>query len=190
MTDSAVKVLAFAGSLREDSYNKALIRAARLVAGDGMTVEIVELDDIPLYDADVEAEGDPPAVTEFKERIAAADALLISTPEYQHSVSGVLKNALDWASRPPGSAPITGKPAAILGATTGRYGTARAQEDLRSILSYNDCPTVMSPEVLVAGAGSKVDDSGEVVDDTTLEFIGHLLEELRQLTLLHRSKEY
>lgn len=190
MSDSAVKVLAFAGSLREDSYNRALLRAAERIAGDDMTIEIVELDDIPLYDRDVEAQGDPAPVSAFKERIAAADALLISTPEYQHSVSGVLKNALDWASRPPGSAPITGKPAAILGATTGRYGTARAQEDLRSILTYNDCPTVPSPEVLVAGAGDKVDENGEVVDDTTLEFIGELLDELQELTLLHRSKEY
>lgn len=177
-----IHVVGIAGSIREGSYNRAILEAARSVAGDELHVEIVDLDDIPPYDADVEAEGDPHPVSRLKKSIVEADALLIATPEYQHGVPGVLKNALDWASRPPGDAPIHGKPTAIMGATTGSYGTARAQEQLRTTLIYNDCPMVKSPEVLISNVGDKVDDEGRVTDEETLRFIDELLAELAALT--------
>ncbi len=177
----SLHVVAFAGSLREGSYNEALLRAARRVAPAGLDVEVVGLDGIPLYDADLEADGDPEAVSRFKRSIRHADALLIATPEYQHGVSGVLKNALDWASRPPDDAPLDGKPVAIMGATPGAFGTARAQEQLRTTLVYNDCPMVNQPEVLVAHASDKVDEDGEFTDEETLRFVRELLDALSEL---------
>ena len=177
-----IHVVGIAGSIREDSYNRSILEAARSLAGDEVEIEIVDLDDIPPYDADVEADGDPQAVSVFKKRIREADALLIATPEYQHGVPGVLKNALDWASRPPGDAPLNGKPTAIMGATPGSYGTARAQEQLRTTLVYNECPMVKSPEVLIADADEKIDDEGRVTDEQTREFIDELLRELVSLT--------
>ena len=183
-----IDVLGFAGSLREGSYNRALLRLAERVLPAGMQLSIEEIGDIPHFDADVEAEGDPEPVTRFKQSIDQADAILIATPEYQHSIPGVLKNALDWASRPPANAPITGKPAAILGATTGSFGTARAQAHLRAVLAYNGCPTVPAPEVLVSKAPDKVED-GEFADEVTADLTHELLRELRRLALLWRGVE-
>ena len=180
MTET-IHVLGIPGSLRDESYNRALLEAARRVAGDTMEITIHDIGDIPHYDADLEALGDPAPVTEFKEAIRAADALLIATPEYQHGMPGVLKNALDWGSRPPSDAPLTGKPTAVMGATPGSFGTARAQEDLRQVLVYNDCPMVTSPEVLVADAADKVDDTGAFQDEATLDFVRQLLDELAGL---------
>jgi len=181
-----INVVGIPGSLRDDSYNRALLEAARHVNED-VEVRIVDIDDIPLFDADLEAGGDPAAVVHFKRAIYEADAVLIATPEYQHGVPGPLKNALDWASRPPGEGPLTGKPTAIMGATTGNFGTARAQEQLRQTLIYNDCPMVKSPEVLVSEAQDKVNDQGEFVDEPTLKFVGELVEALRELTLRNQS---
>lgn len=182
-----LQVLGIPGSLRDDSYNQALLTAAQAVAPDSVDIEIVDIGDIPPFDADVEAQGDPEAVTVFKDKIRRADAILIATPEYQHGVPGVLKNALDWASRPPGDAPLQGKPAAIMGATTGSFGTARAQEQLRQTLTYNNCPTVKTPEVLVSEASDKVDANGEFTDSATLDFIGELLRELVDLTETYQN---
>lgn len=186
-----INVLGIAGSLREDSYNHALLEAAQKVAQNvaegAMTVTITDLAEIPPFNEDVEADGDPDAVRELKQLIGDSDALLIATPEYQHGIPGVLKNALDWASRPPGGAALTGKPTAIMGATPGDFGTARAQEQLRQTLVYNDCPMVKTPEVLVANAEDKVDESGAFDDDETLEFIRQLLESLESLVRTHRN---
>jgi chromate reductase, NAD(P)H dehydrogenase (quinone) len=181
-----IHVVGIPGSLRDDSYNRALLEAAQNLV-DGVEIEIIEIDDIPLFDADLEAGGDPAAVVHFKRAIYEADAVLIATPEYQHGVPGPLKNALDWASRPPGEGPLTGKPTAIMGATTGNYGTARAQEQLRQTLVYNNCPMVKVPEVLVSEAQDKVNENGEFVDEATLKFVGELLEALRGLTLQTQS---
>ncbi len=126
-----VRVLGFAGSLRKGSYNRALLRAAGQLAPEEMSLEVFDLSPIPLYNADIEAAGVPEPVHEFKERIAAADALLIVTPEYLYSVPGVLKNALDWASRLPKDSPLNRKPVAITGAG-GLFGTVRAQGHLLS----------------------------------------------------------
>lgn len=177
-----IRVLAFAGSLREKSYNRGLLRAAREVAPGGMEITIHDLAPIPLYNADVEAKGFPEAVQAFHAAIRAADALLIATPEYQTGVPGVLKNALDWASRPPKDSPIGGKPVAIMGATPGKWGTARAQLQLRHTLIYNGNPMVTKPEVLVSDAADRFDDDSNLTHEATRTFIGKLLESLDDLT--------
>lgn len=173
-----ISVCGFAGSLRQHSYNRMLISAAAEVAPERMTVEPFDLSDIPLFNYDVEQQGDPAPVTAFKDAIAAADAVLIATPEYQHGVPGVLKNALDWASRPPRESVLRGKPTAIMGASPGRTGTARAQSQLRQTLVYNDTRAVQKPEVLVANAKSLFDDEGRLTDDTTRDFVRRLLDAL------------
>lgn len=178
-----LRVLGFAGSLRDGSYNRALIRAARELAPRGMTIESFDLGEIPLYDRDVEKEGDPEPVSDFKRAIREADAVLIATPEYQHGISGVLKNALDWASRPPGDSPLQEKPAAIMGASPGFTGTARAQEQLRQVLAYNSTHALLQPEVLVSRVHQKVDDEGRLTDEDSREWIGKLLEGLYDWTL-------
>lgn len=182
LEERPISVVAFAGSLRVGSYNRALLRVAQRVAPESMDVDVVDLRGIPLFDADVEERGDPGSVAEFKDRVARADALLVATPEYQHSVPGVLKNALDWASRPPWDPPIGGAPTAIMGATPGGLGTTRAQEHLRSILAYNACPTVARPEVLVSNAAIKVNEDGEFTDPQTLRLVAELLDGLADLT--------
>jgi chromate reductase, NAD(P)H dehydrogenase (quinone) len=159
-----VRILGIAGSLREGSYNRALLRAARELLPEG--VELVEHDigALPFYDGDVEAAGDPEAVVALKDAIRSADALLIATPEYNRGVSGVLKNAIDWASRPSFASPLTAKPVAIIGASTGRGGTARAQEQLRSALEFSRAEVLEQPEVLVPEAFMRFDEQGELVD--------------------------
>ena len=176
---ASIHVLAFAGSLRSGSYNRALLRAAVELAPDGVTIDIVPLDDIPFYDRDVEREGDPEPVVELKQAIDAADALLIATPEYQHSIPGVLKNALDWASRPHRRSVLIGKPAAIMGAAPGRFGTARGQDALREVLAYNQCFVLPRPGVLVGNARDKFDDDLRLVDESTRERVAKLLTHLK-----------
>lgn len=173
-----MKILGIAGSLRESSYNRALLRAARELLPEG--VELVEHDlrDLPFYDGDVEAAGDPDSVVEFKQAIREADALLIATPEYNRGVPGVLKNAIDWASRPPLGSPLTGKPVAIMGASTGRGGTARAQEQLRSALEFSRANVLEQPEVLVPEAFMRFDQQGELVDGGARAELAELLDTL------------
>jgi chromate reductase len=168
-------VLGIAGSLRSGSYNRALLRAAVELAPPTMGIDIFDLAPIPLYNYDIEQQGDPEPVTRFKQAIAAADALLICTPEYQQGVPGVLKNAIDWASRPPGRSVLQDKPVAIMGASPGMTATARAQTQLRQTLAYNNCPTLMRPEVLVARAHEKFDAEGRLTNETTAKFVRELL---------------
>jgi len=140
-----IKVLAFAGSLRKGSYNKALIRAAVEVAPENVAVEAFDLEGIPLFNQEFEA--DPPQkVKEFKDRIRAADALLIATPEYNYSIPGILKNAIDCASRPKADTPLEGKPVAIMSASTGRLGGARAQYHLRQAFIFLNMQPVNRPK--------------------------------------------
>jgi chromate reductase, NAD(P)H dehydrogenase (quinone) len=181
-----VRILAFAGSLRRGSYNRALVRTAAEVAPDGVTVDTFDLEGIPLFNADVEVQGYPDRVQEFHQAISDSDALLIATPEYQHGIPGVLKNAIDWASRPPRTAAIIGKPVAIMGAAPGLWGTARAQVQLRQVLVYNNCPMVMKPEVLVANAKERFDEEGRLVHEATRVFIRELLESLGALAHRYR----
>lgn len=167
-----------AGSLREGSFNRALIGTAADLAPSRLEIVPFGLEGIPMFNADVEKAGDPEPVVRWKQAIAAADGLLISTPEYQRGVPGVLKNALDWASRPPGQSALRRKPVAIMGAATGMTGTARAQSQLRQTLIYNDCRMVQRPEVLVADARSKFDEDGTFHDETGKKFLGELLDKL------------
>jgi chromate reductase len=173
--DPVLTILGIAGSLRRASYNRGLIRAAIEVAPTGTQVNAFDLGAIPMFDADVEAAGEPAAVTDFKEAIAAADALVIATPEYNHCIPGVLKNAIDWASRPARRSVLTGKPVAIMGATTGGGGTARAQAHLRDGLSYTNGFVLPLPEVLVGRAGEKFDVDGNLTDATTRQEVRDLL---------------
>jgi chromate reductase len=171
-----MRVLGIAGSLRAGSLNLALLRAAVEVAPPGMEIDVFAgLAALPLYNADVEAEGDPAPVVVLKSAIRDADALLIATPEYNYGVPGVLKNAIDWASRPPGKSVLNGKPAAIMGASPSGTGTARAQLALRQSFVFTDTRTLHRPEVLVARAQEKVDAYGRLTDDKTRGFIRDLL---------------
>ena len=173
-----LKVLGFAGSLRQGSYNAALLNAARELAPAGMTVETFGLHDIPLYNEDVRQAGLPAAVTAFREAIAAADALLIVTPEYNFSVPGVLKNAIDWASRPP-EQPFDGKLLAIMSAAGGRLGGARAQYHLRQCFVFLNAHLLNRPEVMIGGASEAFDGDGRLVDEKAREMVVRQLEALR-----------
>jgi chromate reductase len=171
----AERIVAFAGSLRKGSYNRALIEAAAELAPEGMTVESIEIGSLPFYNADVEAKGDPPAVTAFKAALAAGDGLLIATPEYNDGVPGVLTNAMDWGSRLPGRAPLIGKPVAVMGASPSQAGTARAQLHLRQILNHVQARVLPPPELLVAKAHERFDQELRLNDEVTRKVLGDLL---------------
>lgn len=172
------RILGFAGSLRSGSYNRALLRAAAEEAPDGVAIETFDLTNIPLYNQDVEDQGDPAEVAEFKDAISRCDGVLISTPEYQHGMTGVLKNALDWASRPAGNSVMQDKPVAIMGASPSPKGTARSQTQLRQTLNHVQADMVCSPEVPVAHAREKFDDEGVFTDEPGRSSIAELLEAL------------
>ncbi len=175
-----VHVLALSGSLRAGSYNTAALRAAAELAPAGMTVEIADLGNLPLFNGDVERAGWPPAALDLARRVAAADALLIATPEYNHSFSAAVKNALDWLSRsapgmPPKTEVLAGKPVALLGAASGRSGTGRAQLHLRQVFAYLDMHPVNRPEVLIDHAAQKFGAGGRLTDEPTRAVIRALL---------------
>jgi chromate reductase len=178
-----IKILGFAGSLRRGSYNRGLIRAAVELAPPGTTVEMFELGDIPLYNQDIEDLGDPPAVASFKKAIAGADALVVATPEYNHCIPGVLKNALDWASRPRLTSALRDKPVAILGASSGKGATARAQANLREAFVFVGAVVMPLPEVLVASAAEHFDADGNVTDPELRASIVELVEALARWTV-------
>jgi chromate reductase len=173
-----VRVLGICGSLRKSSYNRAALRAASELLPDGMSLILAEIADIPLYNEDVRQAGFPPPVQRLREAIAAADALLFATPEYNYSVSGVLKNAIDWASRPPDQ-PFNGKPVAVMGASAGLWGTSRAQYHLRQSCVFLNMLPINKPEVLIAQAQNKFDAEGRLTDQTTRDLIAQLLVALR-----------
>jgi chromate reductase len=179
--DGKVKVLGFAGSLRKGSFNRMLLRAAAEVAPPDVELEIFEIQGIPPFNQDLENEPHE-KVREFKEKVKAADAILIATPEYNYSVPGVLKNALDVASRPYGTNPFEGKPVAIMGASIGMLGTARAQYHLRQTMVFFNCFVLNRPEIMVPFAEQKFDASGNLTDDRTKQLIGDLLTELATWT--------
>ncbi len=182
------KILGFAGSLRKDSYNKALLRAALELLPKGVELEIFDLEGIPLFNQDLENEP-VEKVKEFKAKIKAADALLIATPEYNYSIPGVLKNAIDCASRPHGDNAFEHKPVAIMGASPGMLGTARAQFDLRHCFIFLTCFALSQPEVLVSFAHEKIDKDGNVIDQKTRGLIRQLLENLVTLSIKLASSE-
>ena len=182
-----ITVLGFAGSLRQGSYNRMALRAAAELMPAGTTLETYDIAAIPLYNEDVREAGFPPAVQAFRDRIAAADALLIVTPEYNYSVPGVLKNAIDWASRPP-SQPFDGKPLAIMGASPGTLGTARAQYHLRQTCVFLNMLPVNRPEVMIAKAHEKFDEGGRLTDAPTRKFVADLMSALAEWTRRLRNK--
>lgn len=176
-----VRILGIAGSLRHESYNRAALRAATELAPEGAAIETFELDGIPGFNQD-EEQNPPAKVTELKRRIREADAILIVTPEYNYSVPGVLKNAIDWASRPYGDSAWNGKPAAIMGASVGTIGTARAQYHLRQMMVFLNMFPVNQPEVMIGNASERFDAEGKLTDDATKEFIRQLLQNLVEWT--------
>ncbi len=166
-----LRILGVAGSLRSGSLNRALLRAAVDLAPEGMTIEVFDLSEVPLYNGDVEAAGDPPGVAAFKQAIAAADGVLFATPEYNHGVPGVMKNAVDWASRPPREAVLGGKPVGLIGASPGITGTARGQSQLRQAFEFTNSYCMPQPELLVFKAHEKFDAEGRLTDAATGEFL-------------------
>ena len=169
-----IKILGIVGSLRKDSYNHFALKAAQELLPAGVALNLIELHGIPLFNQDLETKM-PAAVAELKRQILAADAILFATPEYNYSVAGVLKNAIDWASRPYGESAWTGKPAALMGASTGSLGTARAQYHLRQMLVTLDMPVVNQPEVMIDNAAQRFDQGGKLTDEPTGQSIQKLL---------------
>jgi len=172
-----VNILGFAGSLRKDSYNRSLLRAALELVPKNARLEIFDLEGIPLFNQDLENQPSE-KVKKFKAKIRAADAILIATPEYNYSVPGVLKNAIDCASRPYGDNAFEHKPVAIMGASIGMMGTARAQYHLRQCFVFLSCFALNHPEVMVPFAQEKIDKDGKVTDQKTRQLIRELLENL------------
>jgi chromate reductase len=184
-----LKILALPGSLRVGSYNRLLIHAAQEVAPAGVDIEIHEIDDVPLYDADIDTDSSPEAVARLRDAIAAADALLLASPEYNYSLPGVLKNAIDWASRPAGKSVLQRKPVAIMGASTGTGGTIRAQLAWRPVFLFTDSPVVGKPEVYVSKAADKFDREGRLTDEMARGLIAKLLANLVELAQRAKSQE-
>ena len=172
-----VSILGFAGSLRKASYNRALLRAAAELVPAGAQLEIFDLEGIPPFNQDLENQPCE-RVKEFKAKIKAADAVLIATPEYNYSIPGVLKNAIDAASRPYGDNAFAHKPVAIMGASSGMLGSARAQYHLRQCFVFLTCFALNRPEVIVPYAGDKIDEKGNLTDAKTRETIAELLKGL------------
>ena len=182
MSDAGgIKVLGICGSLRKGSFNMAALRTAIELRPAGMTVEVADISQIPLYNEDVRQQGFPPPVQKLREQIAAADALLFACPEYNYSMSGVLKNAIDWASRPPDQ-PFAGKACAILGAAAGMAGSARAQGDLRRSMVFLDMHPLNKPEVLIGQAQTKFDENGNLTDEAAKGFIRDMMAALAAWT--------
>ena len=180
-------VVGFAGSLRHGSYNRALLRAAMELAPSALHIVIHELDGIPLYNADLEAAGTTPTVVQLRDAIRQADGLLIATPEYNHGVPGVLKNTIDWLSRPPRESALNGKVAAVMGASPGMTGTARAQSQLRQAFVFTNTYALLQPEVLVGRAHEKFDAEGRLVHEATRDFLATFLQHFADLIALHAT---
>ena len=181
-----LRVLCLSGSLRKSSYNTALLRAAQELAPVNITLALFDLRPIPMYDEDLRLAGLPESVSELRAAIASADALLIATPEYNYSLPGVLKNALDWASRAP-EAPLAGKPAAIMSATVGNLGGIRAQVHLRQVLVSTNSPTVIRPEVALCRVQDRFDASLQLTDAPTRKLVAELVDALAAWTLRLRG---
>lgn len=172
-----IRILGIAGSLRKQSVNRALLSIVQERLPADVSLEIYPLDDLPIYNQDLE-QALPASVEGLKSAIARSDAVLFATPEYNYSIPGVLKNAIDWASRPAGTSAWAGKPAAVIGATPGALGTARAQYHLRQILVSLDMPTVNQPEVMIAGARDKFDANGRLNDEKSHQLLDTVIKKL------------
>ncbi len=182
-----MKILGFAGSLRKGSFNKMALSAAMKLAPDDVKMEVFDLKDIPPFNQDLE-QNPSERVKEFKKKIREADAILIATPEYNYSIPGVLKNAIDWVSRPYGDNALEGKPVAIMGASMGNIGTARAQYHLRQCFVFLDVHPINRPEVMIGFAQEKFDKNGNLTDENTKERIKELLQALAEWTKRLKGK--
>ncbi len=188
MSDArSLSILGICGSLRQGSYNMAALRTAVALKPANVSVTIADISQIPLYNEDVRQQGFPPPVETLRRQIAEADALLFACPEYNYSMTGVLKNAIDWASRPPDQ-PFAGKPCAIIGAAAGMAGSARAQYDLRRSCVFLDMHPLNKPEVLIGQAQSKFDAQGNLTDEAARNFIRDLMVNLAAWTRQLKSK--
>ena len=181
MADASFRILGIPGSLRRHSFNRGLLVAARQAAPPGVEIAIADLGAIPLYHGDVEVEGLPPAVRDLKVQIRGADAVLIATPEYNYSFPGVLKNAIDWVSRPPQENVLRAKAAALMGAG-GRFGTARAQLALRQVLVFTETYVLPKPELYVPHAHESFDAEGRLTDPQVREQLASLITALVRWT--------
>lgn len=180
MTET-LKFLGLVGSLRKGSYNKALMRAAMMLLPEGVTLEVFDIAEFPLFNQDLER--NPPAlVQEFKARIRAADAILIASPEYNYSIPGVLKNAIDWASRPPTDNAWDGKPVAVMSASTGKLGGARMQYHLRQVFVWLNMYPINRPEFMLANSANYFDEQGNLKDEDTRNRLRDLLNSLADWT--------
>jgi chromate reductase len=173
--NKTITILGIPGSLRRESYNRGALRAAQGLVPEGVTFEIFELDGILGFNQD-EEQNPPAKVVALKKRVREADAILFVTPEYNYSVPGVLKNAIDWASRPYGDSAWNGKPAAVMGASVGAIATARAQYHLRQIMVFLNMFPINQPEVMIGNASERFDAQGNLTDDATKDYIRKLLQ--------------
>ena len=183
-----ITILGIAGSLRRESYNRGALRAAQQLVPQGATLDIFELDGNPGFNQD-EEQNPPEKVTELKKRVREADTILFVTPEYNYSVPGVLKNAIDWASRPYGDSAWNGKPAAIMGASIGNIGTARAQYHLRQTMVFLNMFPINQPEVMIGNAADRFDAEGNLTDETTKDYIRRLLQNLVEWTMRIQTRQ-
>ncbi|MGV2288282.1 NAD(P)H-dependent oxidoreductase [Trinickia sp. YCB016] len=183
----AYKIAVTVGSLRRDSFNKALSHAIVKLASADFAFEFLDIGSLPLYSQDYDADF-PEAALHFKQRIEAADGLLFVTPEYNRSIPGVLKNALDWGSRPWGSNSWGGKPGAVLGTSPGATGTALSQQHLRNVLAYLDVATLGQPEMFIKHADGVIDADGNVANDHTRNFLHKFVHRYESWVKRHVTK--
>lgn len=186
MSDT-IKILGISGSLRKQSFNRFTLRAAQALAPEGAKIETFDIAGLPLFNQDEET-NPAPRVTEFKKAIREADAILIVTPEYNYSIPGVLKNAIDVASRPYGDSAWNGKPVALMSASVGLFGGGRAQYHLRQSFVFLNMFAVTQPEVMIPAAQDKFDEGGNLTDETSKRLIKQLLQNLVTLTKALRSQ--
>src|SRR6476661_2462591 len=172
-----LRVVGIAGSLRRASYNRALLCAAQQLTPPSLVIEIEVLDDLPMFNADLDGADTPEAVIRLRGAVREADGLLLVTPEYNHGVPGVMKNAIDWLSQPLAQSALDGKPTALMGASSGAAGTARGQSQLRQSFVLTNTPSMLRPEVLVGRAQDKFDATGRLTDEGTRRFVASFLEQ-------------
>lgn len=184
-----MKILGISGSLREKSHNTALLKAAQELKPENMEIEIYSLKDLPLYNSDLEKPEFPESVIRFKELISESDALLIATPEYNYSFTGVLKNAIDWASRPSSQSLLKKKPYALMGVSGGMSGTIRSQMHFRQVAAHLDMTALNKPEVYIPFGGKKFDEHGNLTDEATRDHLQKFLNAFRELIFSVKSEK-
>jgi chromate reductase len=182
-----LRVVGIAGSLRVGSYNRSLLRAAQELVPSTMNITIEDLSPLPMFNADLDATGTPEPVARLRSAVRACDGVLFATPEYNHGVPGILKNAIDWLSQPLKGSALEGKPVGMVGASTGLAGTARGQMQLRQAFVLTNSPAMLQPEVLVGRAHERFDAAGRLTDDATRRFLAGFLMQFAVWIEQHRD---